>query len=142
MCPARSSNVNMHASAADVSVLEAVACQVLIVCICIVPTKFSTSPFAKKETTSLKFKRCCFKCCCKACIWNICYCFVVRRMHLESCAKQQCLLAFLQHACCLALLQYVTCIRPCNATSCGLRTPLWNACRFRKQIHGQSLCPS
>jgi len=49
-CPARSSNVNMHASAADVLVLEVVACQVLIVCICNVPTTFSTSLFAKKET--------------------------------------------------------------------------------------------
>jgi hypothetical protein len=52
-----------------------------------------------------------------------------------SYVQNSCLLAFLQHARCLALLQYVSCIIPCNTTPCGLRTPLWKACRSRK-------CPS
>ena len=47
-----------------------------------------------------------------------------------SYVQNSCLLAFLQHAQCLALLQYVSCIIPCNTTPCGLRTPLWKACKF------------
>jgi hypothetical protein len=47
-----------------------------------------------------------------------------------TCKTNVGLLALLQHACCLALLQYVTCILPCNATSCGLCTALWKACKL------------
>jgi hypothetical protein len=40
------------------------------------------------------------KCCCNACAWNICYLFVVQRVHLELCNK--CVSPSLPAACCLA----------------------------------------
>ena len=82
----------------------------------------------RNKHTSLKVQKLFTKCRCKACVWNICYCFVVRRMHL-SYVQNSCLLAFLQRARCLASLQYVSCIIPCNTTPCGLRIPLWKACK-------------
>ena len=83
--------------AAHVSVLEVVAFFVLLKWICSLPMTFSTSMLCKQRDTT--FLKQFFKCCCNACAWNICYNFVVRRVHLEL--RNKCVSPSLPAACVL-----------------------------------------
>jgi hypothetical protein len=134
LCPARSSNMSMHA-------LHRKCCTRISSgsrsesCAYYAFMQFATNiqykhVLQRKKHTSIKVQKPYLKCCCEACAWNRWYCSNVRRMHLELRVY-----ALLQNARCLALLQYVSCFLPCNAASSGLRTPLWKACRFKKHLH-------
>ena len=74
----------------------------------------------RKKHTSIKVQKPYLKCCCKSCAWNRCYCFNVRRMHLELrvyhkpyCRMHAVLHCFnLCHAFYLAMQHHLDCVHP------------------------------
>jgi hypothetical protein len=98
--------------------------------ICSLPLAFSTSMLCKERGTIAWRSRNCSRNVAAKHVYGKYAIVLLCEGCILSYVQNSCLLAFLQHAQCLALLQYVSCIIPCNTTPCGLRTPLWKACKL------------